>query len=486
MTAIRLKNKHNGFTMLPDRFIDEYMPLASGEYVKIYLYLLRQANLSEPHVSVEEIAEHLMHTEKDVIRALKYWEKQGLLVASFSENKECDSIELLFPEAGSSGSGSKIDFSGSKPAAVSETVPANFRQQKETRAGSTPERFFGSAEGNANPSGYAHATAKAAAISEDFMQKPAMVPDDSVQKPAAVPDDSAQKPAPLTENVAQKHDTTPASFGPQTDVRHSPAASVGSPTPPPRRTYTPQEIEEITERESLEEMIFVINSYMGRPLSQTELTSIIYFYDQLGFSIELIEYLFEYCISKNHKSIRYIEKTALNWAEDHISTPEEARQRTAGYSEDCFSVLKAFGISGRNPVESEIRFVKLWREDYHMSTELIVDACSRTMAQIHSPSFEYADGILSGWKKADVKTPEDVKKLDEAFAAKKQQSGAGRTANRQNRGQSDSGRGVPKGGNPRQTQTRFSNFEERSYSASDDADFEKLLLSRYRGQQSGV
>lgn len=415
MAAIRLKNRHNGFTMLPDRFIDEYMPLASGEYVKVYLYLLRQANLSEPHVSVEDIAEHLMHTEKDIIRALKYWEKQGLLSASFSENRECDSIELLLPEAGSSsGSGSGIITSGVKFSAVS------------AGSGDTP----------------------------------------AVPERPEIPEEE--------------------SFPPMADDSQSVPAPAASHTAPPRRTYTPQEIEEITERDSLEEMLFVINSYMGRPLSQTELTSIIYIYDQLGFSIELIEYLFEYCISRNHKSIRYIEKTALNWAEEHISTPEEARQQTACFSEDCFAVLRAFGISGRNPVDSEVRFVKRWRNDYHMSPELILGACSRTMAQIHSPSFEYADEILSGWTKAGVKSPEDVKKLDEEFAAKKQ-SGAGRPASRQGRGQSDAARaGTKGGGGNRSSQTRFSNFEERSYSAGDDADLEKRLLARYRGQKTGT
>ena len=62
-------------TAVADEFIDQYMAAANGEYVKVYLYLLRHQ--SEP-VSVDAIADALNHTESDVRRALAYWEKAGV------------------------------------------------------------------------------------------------------------------------------------------------------------------------------------------------------------------------------------------------------------------------------------------------------------------------------------------------------------------------------------------------------------------------
>ena len=38
---ILCKEKDGGHTLVPDFFVDNYMPEADGEYVKIYLYLLR-------------------------------------------------------------------------------------------------------------------------------------------------------------------------------------------------------------------------------------------------------------------------------------------------------------------------------------------------------------------------------------------------------------------------------------------------------------
>ena len=63
-------------TMVANEFLDKYMPSANGDYVKVYLFLLR--NRTEA-VDVESIAEALELTEGDVRRAVRYWEKCGIL-----------------------------------------------------------------------------------------------------------------------------------------------------------------------------------------------------------------------------------------------------------------------------------------------------------------------------------------------------------------------------------------------------------------------
>lgn len=63
-------------TAVSNEFIDNYMAAANGEYVKVYLYLLRHQNES---LELVRIADALNHTEADVKRALTYWEKLGTL-----------------------------------------------------------------------------------------------------------------------------------------------------------------------------------------------------------------------------------------------------------------------------------------------------------------------------------------------------------------------------------------------------------------------
>ena len=63
-------------TAVANEFIDKYMPSANGEYVKVYLYILRH---EQDPIEVTDIADALNHTEADVRRALAYWKKFGIL-----------------------------------------------------------------------------------------------------------------------------------------------------------------------------------------------------------------------------------------------------------------------------------------------------------------------------------------------------------------------------------------------------------------------
>lgn len=86
------------FTSVSNVFIDEYMPKANGEFIKIYLHLLRLVgngnNSSTDDLSTEMIADKFNVLESDVIRALNYWSEQGLLSLSFNENNEITGITL--------------------------------------------------------------------------------------------------------------------------------------------------------------------------------------------------------------------------------------------------------------------------------------------------------------------------------------------------------------------------------------------------------
>lgn len=86
------------FTSVSNVFIDEYMPRANGEFIKIYLHLLRLVDsgntASSQELSTEMIADKFNVLESDVIRALHYWADQGLLSLSFNDKNEITGITL--------------------------------------------------------------------------------------------------------------------------------------------------------------------------------------------------------------------------------------------------------------------------------------------------------------------------------------------------------------------------------------------------------
>ena len=312
------------------------MPAANGEYVKIYLYLLRCLSSNQAELSLTLIADRFDHTESDILRALKYWEKMKLVKLEYNDTNSLSGIRLL------NGGGT---------------------------AGRT-----------------------------------------EVQKPVSR----------KTETVA-----------------------------PPPREIPPLSMEE------QRQLLFICEQYLGKTLSSTDVARISYFHDTLGFSADLIEYLVEYCVSRRHKSLRYIESVALAWHEEGYTSVSEAKEHTTTYSKAYFSILKAFGITNRNPVEAEISYMNRWMREYGFSPEMITEACSRTMAAIHQPSFEYADKILNTWKKENVSSLTEVKALD----TRHRNSKTG-----------------PENASSRKTMApnRFHNFRERSY---DFGELEKQLIN---------
>ena len=85
MAGLQISNIDRlGSTAVPNLFIDRFMTDANGEFVKIYLLLLRQES-GGMDVSISGLADGTNNTEKDVIRALRYWEKCGLFKLEYND-----------------------------------------------------------------------------------------------------------------------------------------------------------------------------------------------------------------------------------------------------------------------------------------------------------------------------------------------------------------------------------------------------------------
>lgn len=88
------QDNYTDSTVISNRFIDEHMQMANDAQLKIYLYLIRMMS-ARLDTSIGAIADKFNYTEKDVIRALKYWEKNGLLLLDYDDRKNITGIHLL-------------------------------------------------------------------------------------------------------------------------------------------------------------------------------------------------------------------------------------------------------------------------------------------------------------------------------------------------------------------------------------------------------
>lgn len=128
----------------------------------------------------------------------------------------------------------------------------------------------------------------------------------------------------------------------------------------------------------------------------------------------MIDHLLQYCIDRGKKEFRYIEKVAVNWAENHISTPQEAEAFSARYNKHIYAVMNALGKNNL-PTPKEAEFIKRWYQIYGFTSDIVLEACERTVMATDRHRFEYADKILSNWSKAGVHHKPDIEKIDSAY-----------------------------------------------------------------------
>ncbi len=94
MDGISVYSEDTRTTLVPNEFIDYYMPRANGAFVKVYLYLLRCLTAPEAGFGISVIADALEETEKDILRALRYWEKEHVLSLTWGAENEIRGIKL--------------------------------------------------------------------------------------------------------------------------------------------------------------------------------------------------------------------------------------------------------------------------------------------------------------------------------------------------------------------------------------------------------
>lgn len=378
MKTLKLKNRfQTNVTLITNDFIDHYMTHANGEFVKVYLFLLRHLNDPYSAITISTIADSLNNTESDILRAFRYWETEGLLVVERDSDDRIIGLEL----AKGSVANDTADFDMPASAAENSTSPAAFESELPTPA-VTP------------------------LTAEDSWNSPVQekVSRRTVKQPVV------SKAIPLDSFKAQKE---------------------------------------------LKSLLFIAEQYLGKTLSHNDVEAITYFYDTLGMSARLIEYLIESCVESGHKSMHYIQKVAISWVDDGITTVEAARHRSANYTKNCYTVLNAFGIKNRGAADSELAYIRKWTDDMGFTLDIVQEACRRTISATHQPSFEYADTILEKWYNSQVHHLKDIVALDTAFQKEK------------------NSRKISS--KPKTTAKNMNNFERRSYDM--DSLEEQLLKS---------
>lgn len=174
----------------------------------------------------------------------------------------------------------------------------------------------------------------------------------------------------------------------------------------------------IAGNDALSDLCLIAQEILGKTLASNELETLYWFYDQLGFSPEVITMLLEYCVSMDKRNMKYIEKVAITWHENNITTIEEAQAYiTRAVKRDDFTstLRKLFGITDRNLSKTENLYLESWRDELKMSEDMVGLAYEYCIMATNKLSFPYINTILKRWAEQGITTIPDAEKDHEKF-----------------------------------------------------------------------
>ena len=405
-------------TTIYNSFIEDYMPAANGSYVKVYLYIAKCLQAKESNFSISSLADQLENTEKDILRALMYWEKKGLM--SLNRDKatgEILGLEMLIPFA-------ERDFdtyeNTAKESAASLGVDSDLSE-----TGALNRR------------------------NSDFSETGALDRRNS---------DFSETDAANTSTYESSGTDAPSNVNSDVHRASNSAQEKNSSAAKPIQV-SPEQIQELSANEDFVWVCNVVESYLERPMKPTEIQLITYLYGTLHFSRELILHLYDYCISMGKTACNYIQTVALSWHEQGIKTPEQAQNASVRYLASYNAVSKALGL-GRGLAEIEKKYVDHWQNDWNMDLSVILEACNRTVLKLHHADFKYTEGILSHWNEQNVRTLQGVEQSDLHYAQTKEQ--------KEKKKPFTSGKQPPR--------NQFQNFKQRDVSSEELQELERKLL----------
>lgn len=374
MSAVTItQGTRSGKTSVSNRFIDDYMKDANDAQIKIYLYLLRAAGTSLP-AGISDLADKFNHTEQDVMRALKYWDKLHIISLLYSEDKKLIGIRL-----------EDLDAQPVNILSMPVSLPI---LQSSSQADAAAEAYFSTSDIVPMHTSAGNAQAP-------FLQTPA---------PAA-----AQE---APEDPMEKYQEA-------------------------KRNITNDQLRAYKTRATEDCIILFTEQYLGKTLSSSEIRSLYFITDILHMNIELLDYLIQYCVDKGKKDFHYIEKVAINWTEEGITTAKQAAAAARKHNKQVYAILKELGLKGE-PAPKEVDYIRRWTDEFGFTQEMILEACGRTVLATDKNRIKYTDGILKNWYDLGIRTLQDAQTKDVKAESSSRSKQTGHASNQFNTYQQNS------------------------------------------------
>lgn len=188
----------------------------------------------------------------------------------------------------------------------------------------------------------------------------------------------------------------------------------------------------LLEDPSLKAMFQEVQALMGKTIGYDTQAKFIMMHDTYGLPPEVILTIVDYSVKKG-KGIGYMCKVGKNWAEEGVTTLEDANEKLEKIANTDKAWAEFTGLFSKDPpkaTDNRLGFVRKWRFTFGQSVELIYYAYETMVEAIDKVNFNYMDKILSRWNEEGLRTPQDVLAAEKGEAPAAGKAGRGTSPKR--------------------------------------------------------
>ena len=188
----------------------------------------------------------------------------------------------------------------------------------------------------------------------------------------------------------------------------------------------------LVEDPELKAMFQEVQALMGKTIGYDTQAKFIMMHDTYGLPPEVILTIVDYSVKKG-KGIGYMCKVGKNWAEEGVTTLEDANEKLEKIANTDRAWAEFTGLFSKDPpkaTDNRLAFVRKWRFTFGQSSELIYYAYETMVEAIDKVNFNYMDKILTRWNEEGLRTPQDVLAAEKGEAPAAGKAGRGTSPKR--------------------------------------------------------
>lgn len=185
--------------------------------------------------------------------------------------------------------------------------------------------------------------------------------------------------------------------------------------------YTSDEVANVMERTSgSSELLDSCQQTLGKIFNVAESSIILGLMDHLSLSPDYILLLCSHAANVQKKSVRYVEKMALDLFDRDIITYEALEEELGAIERRTsmeYYIRDLFGIGKRTLIKKERDYIAGWVDKYGFDRDMIKAAYEVTIEKTREPNMNYANAVIENWYAAGYRTVEDVEAAEAQRAA---------------------------------------------------------------------